>query len=175
MTLTVAREQAFQHIGEFLYHFAKLEVALNGALSKVLELNGLRGNIVCANIDISKKIEIVQAAVVEQFAKDRFTNDAIGELKSVFEFNIDRVLVAHGTFEPIDGGIRMTKYKSTSKGFQYKGADWTFEEFQNRSKKMQQLAISLTAITERLSPFKHSLDFSDARNSGYLALFCCDF
>src|SRR6478752_808724 len=53
-------------VGRFLLHFSKIEAELNEAIRKLFELNPDSADTVCANIDFSKKINIVKSALIDQ-------------------------------------------------------------------------------------------------------------
>jgi hypothetical protein len=58
---------ACELVGRFQYHFSRIERALDVGIARVLDLNEGAALIVCANMDIKKKIDTVQSVVRLQF------------------------------------------------------------------------------------------------------------
>lgn len=162
-------DEACKLVGRFLYHFAEMEAALDGAIGKVLAIEGVTWTVVVAGLDVAKKIAIVQSAIVEQYAKGDETNAAMSTLNSVFALNQDRVLVAHGPFDVTGDAVKLVKLK-LEKGIKNQSQTWSEEQFRARFERMTTISKELAAITERLKPFVPSLDFSDKRNSMYITL-----
>jgi hypothetical protein len=165
-------DDACRLVGKFLYCFGRMERALDSAIAKVLELDDVKLSVVVANLDFAKKIAIVQAAIVEQFAIDQSTEKAVSILNRILGFNSsERVLVAHCIFETTGKSVVLSKSKAGEKGIKSQGQTWTTDDFEKHFARMLEFETELNRITENLSPFSPSLDFSDKRNSMYLSLF----
>ncbi len=59
-----AFETACRQVGQFLYHFSLLERELDNGIGKLLGIETGAVNIVTANIDFARKVNILRAAEV---------------------------------------------------------------------------------------------------------------
>ena len=77
-------------------------------IAKVLDLNEKAKDIVCANLDFMKKVNIITAAGAIQFPDQKDQIDNL--LRRVAGINNpDRQTVIHSTFEPIENGVRFSR------------------------------------------------------------------
>ncbi|MBR0793337.1 hypothetical protein JQ631_30030 [Bradyrhizobium manausense] len=63
-------ENAFALVGEFQFHFANIEGALNSCVAKVLGIDGTTAAVVTSTLDFAKKVALVLAAIDANFSKD---------------------------------------------------------------------------------------------------------
>jgi hypothetical protein len=159
---------ACELVGRFQYHFSKIEAAMNLGIAKVLDLNDSAKDIVCANLDFMKKITIIKAAVASQFVDKDGSIDTILDRAAGIN-NPDRQTVIHSTFEPQGDGVRFVRI--TTKGGQLtrQVQDWNRARFANIFGCIEILAGELEQVVADLKPYKPSLNFSDPRNSMYIA------
>jgi hypothetical protein len=160
---------ACELVGRFQYHFSKIEAAMNLGIAKVLDLNDSAKDIVCANLDFMKKITIIKAAIASQFV-DR--DNSVGAIldRAAGINNPDRLTVIHSTFEPQGDGVRFVRIITRSGQLTRQIQDWNRTRFANIFGRMEVLAGELERVVADLKPYKPSLDFSDPRNSMYIAL-----
>lgn len=156
-------------VGRFQFHFSQIEAAINLGIAKVLDLNDDARDIVCANLDFVKKLNIIKAAVTRQFV------DKDGSLGSLLDRaaginNPDRQTVIHSTFEPHGDGVRFIRVITREGKFSRQTHDWDQGRFTNVFRRMETIASELERLVAELKPYKPSLDFSDPRNSMYIGL-----
>jgi len=159
---------ACELVGQFQYHFARIEQALNVGITILFGLNDIASDIVCANLDFVRKVNIVRSQVIMQFKdKDEYVNKLLGQISGIND--PDRQTVIHSSFEPHEDGVKFTRLIA-KKGLEHSPHIWPKKKFDDLCATMDSLARELEQIVKDLEPYKPSLDFSDPRNSQYLAL-----
>ena len=159
---------ACELIGKYQYHFSQIERALNDGISKVLDLNDGAADIVTANLDFVKKLNIVRSVIKLQF--DDRDGSAEELLRKILGINEpDRQTVIHSTFEPAEDGVRFRRIVAKA-ALKRAEVTWDKKQFEQRFLAMQAAVSDLRLLVERLQPYQPNLDFSDPRNSGYIAL-----
>src|ERR1700730_17465819 len=132
-------------VGRFAYLFAQLEEQLNFAITKLFKLEAPTAEIITANIDFARKLNIVQSALNEQSAapEPAALRETIKTLfGNLFAVNDERQVVAHSTFEPHpQGGV---KFKRTIARGRLNRVDphWTEAKFQKEFDRMKALGRS---------------------------------
>lgn len=164
-------DNAFRLVGRFLYEFALLEDAIDAGLAKILDLKGAAAKIATANMDFSRKVRTLRSAEVAKAAKPnaerkKFVDDTFSR---IMEANNWRIIVAHSTFRESKSGVKFVRVVADKK-LKVTDEIWTERQFADRYALMEVTAASVTRMVEEMVPFRHSLDFSDPRNSGYLTL-----
>jgi hypothetical protein len=161
---------ACELVGRFQYHFSRLEASVNQGVAKVLNLDDVARDIVCSNLDFLKKINLIKAAIREQFVDKG--EAAIKALSKVAEINgQNRQTVIHSTFEPLGhDGVRFRRVLTKEGELNREPKDWPNATFIGLFKRMEAIAAELDQVVANLKPYQPSLDFSDPRNSGYLPL-----
>jgi hypothetical protein len=158
-------------VGQFAYHFSRLEEQLNSAIIHLFKLDQDTADIITSNIDFARKLNIVHSAVNEQNASPeqewlrKSIKEAFGALHAV---NMERQIVAHSTFAPDEkDGVQ---FKRTVARGQLNRLDpyWSEEKFQKECERMQKLERELENVLRHIKPYRPSLDFSDPRNSMYV-------
>ena len=163
---------ACELVGRFQYHFSKIEAALNQGIARVLDLNDITKDIVCANLDFIKKVAIVKTAITVQFV------DTDGSLSDILDRaaginNPDRQFVIHSTFEPFGkDGVRFIRITTKEGQLHRQPQDWDFNKFRCLFTRMDSITEDIIKrLVPALTPYTPSLDFSDHRNSSlYFAL-----
>jgi hypothetical protein len=159
---------ACELVGRFQYHFSKIETSINQGIAKLLNLNDIARDIVCANLDFVKKLNIIQTAIAYQFVdKDEA---AVSALKQALGINDPhRQTVIHSTFEPFgNDGVRFQRVIAKRGVIDRRPQEWDKARFENFCKQMETLAPEIERLIENLKPYAPSLDFSDPRNSMYI-------
>ena len=99
---------ACELVGQFQYHFARIEQALNVGVTTLFGLNDIASNIICANLDFMRKVYIVRSQVIMQFKdKDEYVTGLLGRISGINE--PDRQTVIHSSFEPHGDGVKFTR------------------------------------------------------------------
>jgi hypothetical protein len=85
--------------------------------------------------------------------------------------NPDRQTVIHSTFEPQGhDSVKFKRTKTTREKLIFNETIWTSDDFAKRFATMDRLATELGRVIANLKPYTPGVDFSDPRNSQYLAL-----
>ena len=160
---------ACELVGQFQYRFSKIERALNVGIAKVLDLNEGAALVVCANMDVMKKIDTIKAVVRLQFEdKDGSIETLLNKIAGIN--NPHRQTVIHSSFEPNGAdGVKFTRVLARGE-LQNKPIVWSAKDFANRFIEMDSATAELEQLVQTLKPFMPSLDFSDPRNSMYLVM-----
>jgi hypothetical protein len=100
-------------VGRFAYYFSRLEEQLNSSIIRLFKLEGEIADIITANIDFARKLNIVQSALNEQNAsreRERVRKEIKKTFADISTVNMDRQIVAHSAFEPHKtGGVQFKR------------------------------------------------------------------
>ena len=144
---------------------------MNDAITKLFSLKSETADIITANMDFSRKVNVIKSALVDQtdltVPLNKKTFD--GTFSQIREVNDARLIVAHSTFEPNGDGVRFKRIVARD-GLKRQNPEWNALKFDNYRLQMVSLEHNLLAYIETLQPYQPSLDFSDPRNSQYLGL-----
>jgi hypothetical protein len=171
--ITDPMSSACEMVGRFLYHFSRIELGLDEAIAKLFKLEPGAAEIITANVDFSRKVNLL-ATMVELQAPDMVKdwNDQAQKLFNAIRGLNDphRQTLAHSRFEP-EGSDAVRFIRVVAKGkLSHKEPVWTRSDFLRRYEEMQRISDDLSQLTAELRPYVPSLDFSDPRNSMYLGL-----
>jgi hypothetical protein len=124
---------------------------------------------VCANIDLFKKLNIVRSALNDQDV-DKGHEKQICRLFSRIEtINNQRVIAAHANFDAnVSDGVVFNRV-SAKTGLQRSSSTWTEKKCSEMFAEMEALRRELHTLAQTLAPYRPSADFSDPRNSMYIA------
>ena len=120
-------------------------------------------------MDLKKKIDTIQSMVSLQFEdKDGSLKKLLNKIAGINSPH--RQTVIHASFEPNGAdGVKFTRV--TAKGeLEKEPKIWTAKDFKNHFAEMEKNAAKLEELVQNLKPYVPSLDFSDPRNSMYLAI-----
>ena len=157
-------------VGRFLLHFSAIDAELNEALRRLFELNPDSSDTVCANIDFFRKIYIVRSALTDQDAdgaRAKQIKDIFGRIAKI---NDHRVIIAHAGFEANGTDGVQFIHTSAKTGLKRETPVWTEAYCAELFGQMEVLRTELHLMVQTIAPYHPSLDFSDPRNSGYIAL-----
>jgi hypothetical protein len=127
----------------------------------VLQTHEASDAIVAALGDVSRKIQVVQAA--SQLAKkadesetpSNWKEDANKTMNAIWDCNGDRVQLAHSFLQPkADGSVQFARLKL--EGGKLKGKSpntWTQDDFKTKVERLDDLAHKLQSMTQDLSRF----------------------
>jgi hypothetical protein len=155
--------------GSFLHLFAQIEEELDIAIGKLFELENDNSIILTSSIDFFKKCNIVKTALNLQ--DDGSQSDIIKTVFSdIARINDQRQVVAHSMFNAHQpDGIAFQR--TTAKGALKKEImAWTENDCAKNFIQMDEIRKQLHFLVQKIAPYKPSLDFSDSRNSMFLAL-----
>jgi hypothetical protein len=137
---------ACEHVGRFLYHFARVEMQLDAALTTVFKLDPRYAPIITGNIDFIRKVTFVEKAVeLHNESRSKKNKIKMGTFSDVRGVNQPhRVTIAHKSFEP-DGADAVQFGPSTPRG-----PRWTKQQFEQQCRKLQRLEIKLAKIVSEI-------------------------
>ena len=167
-------DDACSLVGRFMYHFAQIEAQLDRAIAKLFELNNDNALAITANIDFYRKLHVVKTITLRQMAAKNQTKLNTKSVERVFnrvgKVNSDRQIIAHSTFDAA-GSDGVVFRRVVVKGTIDKSAPvWTRAMFADKFARMEELQEGLARIVRDVAPYAPSLDFSDPRNSMYIAV-----
>ncbi|MET3969070.1 hypothetical protein [Bradyrhizobium sp. S3.9.1] len=163
-------DTAFALVGEFQFHFANMEGALNSCVAKVLGIGGTTAAVVTGTLDFAKKVALVLAAIDANFSRDNHETARKLLNKVRGENDPHRQNIIHSRFLAT-GHSEVTFFRTTARDkLEQKIFTWTPDDFHQHFSRMASLANELAALEEQLEPYVPSLDFSDPRNSGFVAM-----
>ena len=164
-------KRAFQLVGQFLHWFALLESELDQGIAKLFGIADGSLDIIASNVDFSRKVKIVRSAEVYKAElpdaeRKKLLKDTFG---SVLKLNDRRKIVAHCRFEASSGGVVFRRAVADSR-LQVEDVEWNQEEFERLYAETRNSTANLRKLVGDMVPYQPRLDFSDPRNSGYIAL-----
>jgi len=168
-----AYARAYELVGQFLYHFSRLEEQLNIAVGQLFKLEEPATQIVTSNLDFSRKVSIVRSAVNEQNSSpdlEWLRTEIKDTFGAILAMNDQRLVVAHSAFEPGQtGGVQFRRATARN---ELRRVDpyWDEAKFAQDYETMKTLVQKLVMVPRHIEPYVPKLDFSDPRNSGYIAL-----
>jgi len=164
--------EAQRLVGQFLQSFALLEQALNAGIGKILDLDKDKTEIVCANIPFARKAGVFfsaehRTASMPDQSRAKLLKDTRG---SVLALNDWRVIFAHHPFTS-DGqdGVRLRRVVANTK-LEIRDIQLSPGDVDKLCDKAKGAAGDIDRIVAEMKSYAPSLDFSDPRNSGYIAL-----
>jgi hypothetical protein len=150
--------QSFALVGQFLKRWSEMEVKLHETIGAVLNLDETKRYILCANLRLQDKINILRTLVdVSTLAppeKDQFKK----QLTEISDYSHIRNMMAHVSFKPHNNGdgvvFSAVKAKAT---FSVPDIIWSIEKFQNEGKRIEQFTANLCQLRERITGVTFSL------------------
>jgi hypothetical protein len=145
--------RAYELVGRFFYHFGRVELQLDEAITKLFNLDPTSSPIITSNIDFLKKAHIVHTAVDLQAKSGQPVSvdveKTFGAVKGIN--NPSRVMLAHVPFEPAEDGVRFKLVTAKGK-LKAEEPVWTAKEFEKQFQIMQELETTLEQIVHELQP-----------------------
>jgi hypothetical protein len=165
-----AFQAACQQVGEFLYHFSLLEREMDEGIGKLLGIGEGVIDIVTANMDFSRKMKVLFSA---EFAKAKMPHKSRKKLledtwSDILALNNDRKIVAHCPFSPGKKSGVVFRTAVAAKKLKVENTEWSDDKFKASYAKADETRARLHELIESMDPYQR-LDFSDPRNSGYIA------
>jgi len=147
--------RACELVGRFLYHFSRVEQQLDLAITKLFKLDPEYAPIVTANIDFSRKVNIVQTAVGLQVQKSgkSFSIDVDKTFGAIKGMNDPpRQTVAHSLFDAGEpDGVQFKRTVARGK-LDVKDPFWRQTEFEKHFSILRRLQTELQTIIVELEP-----------------------
>src|SRR5262245_24490128 len=123
-------EAACSLVGRFQYHFGRVELKIDQALIKLLDLDDKAGPIVTGSVDFAKKVNFVRTSSFQQAVNDKDKRFADNTCNEVFGINNVRQIVVHSSFEPAqDGGVQFRRTVARDGTVRVDNSVWSDKEF----------------------------------------------
>jgi hypothetical protein len=146
--------RACELVGRFFYHFGRVDLQLDEAITKLFKLDPAYAPIITSNIDFVRKVNIVEAAVALQANSGKPISVDVEKIFGTIRGmnNPPRQVVAHSPFEETKAGVQFKR--TVAKGGELKAEDplWTETKFEEHFKTLQRLEGELTQIIGELEP-----------------------
>jgi hypothetical protein len=142
---------ACERVGRWLWHFAHIERTLGEGIIRFYRLQGVAGEILAANLDFSRKVNIVQTMAVKNEGDPVKTVDALcSEIRAI---NDERQIVAHTLFEPATNGSVRFRRATAKRRVKMDLAEWTWTpaRFASDYIKMSRINTELQALVDLLA------------------------
>ena len=163
--------EAHRLVGQFLQDFALLEQGLDAGIGKLLGLDDGRNDIVCSSIPFAKKLGVffsaegLLAAIPDAQRKKR-----LKETRSkILDLNRERVMFAHNPFSAGKDGIITFRRVVADTKLQVLSVARSPSKVEEFCEEAKQIILQLDDLVRDLKPYVPMLDFSDPRNSGFIA------
>jgi hypothetical protein len=157
-------------VGRFFRLLGAIEMELNDAIRKLFELPPNSAETVCANIDFFKKMNIVRSALHDQDVEDKHKDEIKKLFGRIAATNDQRQIAAHSSFDA-NGNDGVVFNRITAKaGLERTSPTWTEKYCSEMFAEMEELRKELHVVAQTIAPYHPSFDFSDPRNSMYIAL-----
>jgi hypothetical protein len=148
-------EAACSLVGRFQYHFGRLELQIDQAVIKLLDLDDKAGPIVTGSVDFARKANFVRtAASKQQSLNDEDKDFAEKTCNDVFKINSPvRQIVIHSSFEPASGGGVQFKRTAARDGrVELLDQVWSDKDFSTHYEKMKELEAGLKRLIQLVKP-----------------------
>lgn len=159
--------RACERVGRFLYHFALLEQAIGGGVAKLLKLDPIQSKVVMANLDFTRKVNILFSAESEasSIPKSARKKELENTFSVIMRMNERRIILAHSPFTYVGSeGVRFDRV-TARKRLLHKEEVWTDADFDSHYREMTETALTVDRLVAEMEPYVPSLDLSDPRNS----------
>jgi hypothetical protein len=146
---------ACELVGRFLFHFSHVEGGIDAAIAKLFDLKEDAADIITANMDMNRKLNIVQSMVDLQSKPPEWRSWATDLLNQIRGLNSpSRQIVAHSTFEPFENGSVRFKRTTAKETLKRDAPVWSTKKFNDDFLKLEECATKLTQLVFDLSPYR---------------------
>jgi hypothetical protein len=146
-------QQACRLVGQFQYHFARIEQKIDQGVIKLLDLDDKAGPIVTGSLDFAKKLNLVRTVASQQARNQKDRKFGEDTCKGVFDINDVRQLVIHSSFEPAPtGGVQFKRTVAKDGRVRVYDQVWGDKEFDDQYTKMKKLAVDLAKLIAVIKP-----------------------
>jgi hypothetical protein len=149
--------KACELVGRFLFHFAGVERRIDAAVAKLFELTDDAADTLTANIDFSRKVNLIKTMVDLQ-ASDKapaWRTNGSDLLKAIRGINDPhRQTIAHSSFEPAENNSVRFKRTLAKGKLQRDEPVWTKAAFEKHFADMDKYAAQLDRLIADLKPLR---------------------
>ena len=156
-------------VGKFLQNFALMEQALDMGIGTLLGLTRRTSDIVCSNIPFTKNVNIFFSAkgLFAAIPDGKREKNLKAVRSEIMELNQMRVMFAHNLFQSHEGGISFRRVVADNK-LKVSTEFLTGKQVTEFCHRASNLVVRIDNLVNEMVPYTPTLDFSDARNSGYV-------
>ncbi len=147
-------DECFRKIGQYMFHWACIESALNRLITTAMKLGSTEGVIVCANMQVRDKLYIAETAIALQSKPETWRAAAKKTIRGARTHSEDRNRVAHNFFAPEGGkagSIRFFIRKAKGK-LEFPETVWTSKQYLEKLHAMVLLAEDIERIAKEITP-----------------------
>jgi hypothetical protein len=145
--------EACRLVGEFQYHYGRIEQKIDQGVIKLLVLDDKAGRVFASAIDFAKKLNLLWTVAHEQARDDNGQAFVDNTCKAVFAVNMDRQNVIHASFEPAPtGGVQSKRTVAKEGRVKAQNPVWDDKKFKQQYTKMKQLADDLDKLIDVVRP-----------------------
>jgi len=143
---------------------------MDDGIGELLGLDPWQTRVVCSAIPLAKKVEVLFATERQLAAKpDKGRAKQLSTVKKqVHDLNGIRVKLAHYICD-FEKDTLIIRHVVNPNSFKISDLRFSVEEVQGFCDQAVRAAHSIEQLIEGMVPFEHSLDFSDPRNSMFIA------
>jgi hypothetical protein len=159
--------RSFALVGMFLQAWAFMEQELRRAIEKGLGLNGLQAAMVCSNMQLRDKINLLKTLVhislpVFPAEKEKF----ITALNKVATMSSKRNMLAHDVFGPSDDGKSVAFFVIKAKGkLEFPDTIWSPADFMKECAEIRALTTEFEEMTRLLKAVDSYMKLADQANA----------
>lgn len=150
-SLDERRREFHALIGDYLWHWSAMEGLLNNAIGKVLGLDSLQKAIVCSNITLKNKIDILKTALSLEPISLTERKQFVETLESIRAASNERNMIAHDAFDVSEDRQRLEWFVRKAKGkLTFPDSGWTKADFESRFSQIDTFSESLEKLHSAL-------------------------
>jgi hypothetical protein len=140
-------EAACSLVGQFQYHFGRVEQKIDRAVIKLLDLDEKAGPIVTGSVDFAKKVNFVRTSAYQQAGNEKDKQFADETCDEVFKINDVRQIVIHSSFEPAqDGSVQFKRTVAKDGTVRVYDQVWDDKVFSKHYSTMSELETKLDQL-----------------------------
>lgn len=147
----VYQRRAYALVGEFLHTWSEMELCLHDAIGAALRLDSLMQFILCANMQLRDKLNVLRTVVDVSDIPDGMREHFSKRLRELTDYSPVRNMMAHDPFEPNSNGDGVIFSAVKAKGkFDLPPVEWNIKKFQDEQKIVAEYAKDLIRLRDKL-------------------------
>jgi hypothetical protein len=143
---------------------------LNEGIRKLFQLPPTSAETVCANLEFFRKLNIVTSALYDQDAGGKHKRKITKFFNRIATMNTNRVIAAHADVELNGNDGVVFNWIVAKTGLERTSPTWTEKDCSKMFAEMDAIRKDLHILAQTIAPYHPRMDFSDPRNSIYIAV-----
>jgi hypothetical protein len=141
--------RAYALVGQFLKQWSDLEQKIHEAIGTALGLDETRRYILCANLHLKDKINVLRTLVHQSSFESHIKETTVDELTAIQNYSY-RNMIAHNAFEPDPNGdgVVFLPVKARSK-FSRPRERWPIKRFEQEAINIADFTANITTLQGR--------------------------